>query len=266
MKQGEITGKNILAAAFGVLLVGIGVAFNNCAGFGNDPIGIVYDGIRNAGGMDQAQLGMASNVVNLSLLVLLFFIGRHYLSVGTFVYLLPYGFCVDAGNLLYRQLAWSEGTGARILFSVIGCSLVCLGVAIYITVDTLEYLKRGGRIRSAEALAGEILGIRPVIQIKGGLLEPYCKVRGRKRAKKEMEDAILGDAKALMDKYGEEQTELYLAHADAEKEASEWKERIESLFPGKKIHMAKLPLSICCHVGPGTIGVGVCVSRRNVKI
>jgi hypothetical protein len=104
MKQGEITGKNILAAAFGVLLVGIGVAFNNCAGFGNDPIGIVYDGIRNAGGMDQAQLGMASNVVNLSLLVLLFFIGRHYLSVGTFVYLLPYGFCVDAGNLLYRQL------------------------------------------------------------------------------------------------------------------------------------------------------------------
>lgn len=140
-----------------------------------------------------------------------------------------------------------------------------LEASIYITVDTLEYLKRGGRIRSAEALAGEILGIRPVIQIKGGLLEPYCKVRGRKRAKKEMEDAILGDAKALMDKYGEEQTELYIAHADAEKEASEWKERIESLFPGKKIHMAKLPLSICCHVGPGTIGVGVCVSRRNVK-
>ena len=203
MKQGEITGKNILAAAFGVLLVGLGVAFNNCAGFGNDPIGIVYDGIRNAGGMDQAQLGMASNVVNLSLLVLLFFIGRHYLSVGTFVYLLPYGFCVDAGNLLYRQLAWSEGTGARILFSVIGCSLVCLGVAIYITVDIgvdpftgivlvlrdrlkkeYRYVKIGFDVTMivvGTALGGKLglvtvitaFAVGPVIQFFSGLLKTY---------------------------------------------------------------------------------------------
>lgn len=203
MKQGEITGKNILAAAFGVLLVGIGVAFNNCAGFGNDPIGIVYDGIRNAGGMDQAQLGMASNVVNLSLLVLLFFIGRHYLSVGTFVYLLPYGFCVDAGNLLYRQLAWSEGTGGRILFSVIGCSLVCLGVAIYITVDIgvdpftgivlvlrdrlkkeYRYVKIGFDVTMivvGTALGGKLglvtvitaFAVGPVIQFFSGLLKTY---------------------------------------------------------------------------------------------
>ena len=203
MKQGEITGKNILAAAFGVLLVGIGVAFNNCAGFGNDPIGIVYDGIRNAGGMDHAQLGMASNVVNLSLLVLLFFIGRHYLSVGTFVYLLPYGFCVDAGNLLYRQLAWSEGTGARILFSVIGCSLVCLGVAIYITVDIgvdpftgivlvlrdrlkkeYRYVKIGFDVTMivvGTALGGKLglvtvitaFAVGPVIQFFSGLLKTY---------------------------------------------------------------------------------------------
>ncbi len=135
MKQGKITIKSILAAAFGVLLVGIGVAFNNCAGFGNDSIGIVYDGIRNISGMDQVQLGMASNMVNLSLMILLFFIGRRYVSVGTFVYLLPYGFCVDAGNFLYRLLAFSESTGMRVIFSVTGCALVCLGVAIYITVD-----------------------------------------------------------------------------------------------------------------------------------
>ena len=135
MKQGKITIKSILAAAFGVLLVGIGVAFNNCAGFGNDSIGIVYDGIRSISGMDQARLGMVSNGVNLSLIVLLFFIGRRYVSVGTFVYLLPYGFCVDAGNFQYRLLAFSESTGIRVIFSVIGCTLLCLGVAIYITVD-----------------------------------------------------------------------------------------------------------------------------------
>lgn len=135
MESGKITLKSVLAAVFGVLLVGIGVAFNNCAGFGNDSVGIVYDGIRTFGGMDQAQLGMASNVVNLSLLVLLFFIGRRYVSIGTFVYLLPYGFCVDAGNFLYRQLVVSESTAVRVVFSVIGCTLLCFGVAVYITVD-----------------------------------------------------------------------------------------------------------------------------------
>ena len=74
MEQRKITGKSILAAAFGVLLVGVGVAFTNCAGFGNDPVGIVYDGIRSVSGMNQAQLGMASNVVNIVLLVFLFFV------------------------------------------------------------------------------------------------------------------------------------------------------------------------------------------------
>lgn len=138
---------------------------------------------------------------------------------------------------------------------------MALEASIYITVDTLEYLKRGGRIRSAEALAGEILNIKPVIQVKGGLLEPYCKVRGRRRAKKEMEDAILRDGKALMEKYGSGRLELYVAHADAGQEAEEWAAKVESLFPGKKARLAKLPMSICCHVGPGTIGVGVCVSR-----
>lgn len=135
MEQHKITWKSILAAAFGVLLVGVGVAFNNCAGFGNDPVGIVYDGIRSISGMSQAQLGTASNVVNIVLLVLLFFTGRHYVSIGTFVYLLPYGFCVDFGNFLYRLLGASEDVGVRIVFSVLGCVLLSLGVAVYITVD-----------------------------------------------------------------------------------------------------------------------------------
>lgn len=135
MEKRKITGKSILAAAFGVLLVGVGVAFNNCAGFGNDPVGIVYDGIRSISGMNQAQLGMASNVVNIVLLVFLFFVGRRYVSVGTFVYLLPYGFCVDLGNFLYGLHGASEDVWVRVVFSVLGCVLLSLGVAIYITVD-----------------------------------------------------------------------------------------------------------------------------------
>lgn len=135
MEKRKITGKSILAAAFGVLLVGVGVAFNNCAGFGNDPVGIVYDGIRSVSGMNQAQLGMASNVVNIVLLVFLFFVGRRYVSVGTFVYLLPYGFCVDLGNFLYGLHGASEDVWVRVVFSVLGCVLLSLGVAIYIMVD-----------------------------------------------------------------------------------------------------------------------------------
>lgn len=135
MEKRKITGKSVLAAAFGVLLVGVGVAFNNCAGFGNDPVGIVYDGIRSISGMNQAQLGMASNAVNIVLLVFLFFVGRRYVSVGTFVYLLPYGFCVDLGNFLYGLHGASEDIWVRVVFSVLGCVLLSLGVAIYITVD-----------------------------------------------------------------------------------------------------------------------------------
>lgn len=135
MEQGKITGKSIAAALIGILLVGVGIAFNNCTGLGNDPIGIVYDGIRTAGGMSQEQLGMASNIVNITLIVLLFFVGRRYVSIGTFVYLIPYGFCVDVGNYLYHQLVFSEGMGVKIAFSAAGCLLLYLGVSIYIAVD-----------------------------------------------------------------------------------------------------------------------------------
>jgi len=135
MEQGKITGKSVAAALIGIFLVGVGIAFNNCAGLGNDPVGIVYDGMRNVGGMSQEQLGMASNIVNIALLIVLFFIGRRYVSIGTFVYLLPYGFCVDAGTHLYQLLAFSDGMAAKIIFSIAGCLLLYLGVSIYIAVD-----------------------------------------------------------------------------------------------------------------------------------
>lgn len=135
MKQGKISVLTILTAVFGVLLVGIGVAFNNCAGLGNDSIGIVYDGIRNAFGMTAEQLGRASNVVNISLILVLLAIGKRYISLGTFVYLLPYGVCVDIGTKLYGVIHFSEGMLNSILFSVTGCILLYIGVALYITVD-----------------------------------------------------------------------------------------------------------------------------------
>ena len=117
MEQGKVTAKSVLIALIGVLLVGVGVAFNNCAGLGNDPVGIVYDGIRNVTGMGAEQLGLASNIVNLSLALLVFFTGRKYISVGTLVYFLPYGFFVELGILLYQFLAPETGGLAAILMA-----------------------------------------------------------------------------------------------------------------------------------------------------
>lgn len=165
----------------------------------------------------------------------------------------------QASAAIYAKRLAEEGKTAEEIKEVL--EKMALEASIYITVDTLEYLKKGGRIRSIEALAGEILNIRPVIQIKGGLLEPYCKVRGHKKARKVMEEIILQDGQALSEKHGREKMEVYIAHADAEEEAFAWKETIRRLFPGKEVHVAKLPLSVCCHVGPGTLGVGVCVSE-----
>lgn len=135
-----------------------------------------------------------------------------------------------------------------------------LASSIYITVESLKYLRKSGRLSGIEAFAGEILNIKPVIQIKGGMLEPFAKVRGRKKAKKTIEEAILHDYNELVEKYGAERVKVYVGHGCAKEEMIEWAEHIKTLLPGTVIHMAKLPLNICCHVGPGTIGSAVCVN------
>ncbi len=134
---------------------------------------------------------------------------------------------------------------------------ISLDASIYITVDSLRYLKKGGRISGVEAMAGEILNIRPVIQIKGGLLEVHSKVRGRKKAKAAMEELLKEDWERLAAAHGEERLHLAVGHANALAEAEEWREELKQHFPGKEIKLVKLPMSICCHVGPGTIGVAV---------
>lgn len=135
MKQGEISVATVVTALVGVLLCGVGVGINSCAGLGNDSVGILYDGMRSFFGMTLEQLGMASNLVNIALLILLIFIGRRYVSIGTIIYLLPYGFCVNMGNAIYNTLAVSEALAVRSIFAVCGCLLLCMGVALFITAD-----------------------------------------------------------------------------------------------------------------------------------
>lgn len=135
MKQGKISAPTVLVALIGVFLCGVGLAFNNCAGLGNDSVGIFYDGIRVFLGLTSEQLGFATNIVNICLLAVVFFAGRKYVSVGSFIYLLPYGFCVSAGTAIYSMLAISDAFPIRVIFAVLGSFLICAGVALFITVD-----------------------------------------------------------------------------------------------------------------------------------
>ena len=120
--------------------------------------------------------------------------------------------------------------------------------SIYITVDTLKYLKQGGRITPAAAAIGTILNIKPVLQIQGEKLDSFAKARGFKQAKKIMLDAVEKD---MNGRFGGQKVHLQAAYTCSEEEARAWKQEIEERFPGYEVDMDKLSLSIACHIGPG---------------
>ena len=122
-------------AAVGILLVGTGIAFNAAAALGNDPIGIVYDGIRHTAGLSPQQLGTASNLVNIILVVVVFLLGRRYVNIGTFIYIVPYGTIVNLGGKLYDLFFHVQTLPIQILGATIGCLLLYIGVAMFITAD-----------------------------------------------------------------------------------------------------------------------------------
>ena len=134
MKNG-LNIKKCLAAFLGIFFVGAGVAFNAQAGLGNDPVGIFYDGIRNFLGLSEMQLGTASNVVNITLVVFLVFAARKYINVGTLIYILPYGIFVDAGTSIYQFLFANNTMPERVIACIAGCLCIFLGVAIFIVTD-----------------------------------------------------------------------------------------------------------------------------------
>lgn len=137
-------------------------------------------------------------------------------------------------------------------------------MSIYIAVETLEYLKQGGRISATTAALGTLLNIKPVLKLGVGLLETYKKSRGMKKAKKDMLDAIKQDMETNFKEYYD-RGEVYLLAATSADEATTaaWVEEIKAAFPGMEVLSGNLSLGICCHVGEGALGVGVsCRPKR----
>ncbi len=131
--------------------------------------------------------------------------------------------------------------------------------SIYIMVDTLSYLKKGGRITPAAAAIGTVLRIKPVLQIQGEKLDAYAKVKTLKQAKATMIKAVRKDFEDRFHDPNGEKFDIQVAYSADGTEAKVFKEELEREFPGHKIRaMDPLSLSVSCHVGPGALAAAIC--------
>lgn len=127
--------------------------------------------------------------------------------------------------------------------------------SIYITVDTLKYLKKGGRITPAAAALGTLLKIKPVLTIQGEKLDAFSKARTMKQAKTTMLTALAHDLEERLGDREAKHSYLQIAHTCNEAAAGELAETVQELYPGTPVFAAPLSLSIGCHIGPGALAV-----------
>ena len=127
--------------------------------------------------------------------------------------------------------------------------------SIYIMLDTLTYLKKGGRITPAAAALGNLLKLKPVLQIQGEKLDAFAKARTIKQAKATMLDAIQKDFKERFNNDEDGDMGLFIAHTQNYDAAVEFREELLKVFPGKDIEIADLSLSVSCHIGPGALAL-----------
>lgn len=127
---------------------------------------------------------------------------------------------------------------------------------IYVGVETLEYLKKGGRITPAGAAMGTLLNIKPLLIIEGERLDAYAKVRGTRNCKRR----LLTEMKKSVDEFHRNGDEIYVGVAGSfskKEEHQEWMEMAREVFAGEDMKYDPLTFSIGCHVGPGAFGMGI---------
>lgn len=140
--------------------------------------------------------------------------------------------------------------------------------SIYIAVDTLEYLKKGGRVTAAGAAIGAVLNIKPVLTIQGEKLDAFTKVRGMKKAELKMLEAIEEDLNTKFADVDRKQLRLGAAGTfQKQEDADQWYKMVKDTFENEidDIYYDSLSFSIGCHVGPNAIGIGISVVTRDEK-
>ena len=139
-------------------------------------------------------------------------------------------------------------------------------MVIYLAVQDLEYLKRGGRVTPGLAAVGTLLHIKPVLKLATGKLDSYKKCRGFSRAKETMLEAIRADLTIrFKEAHARGEVSLLAASSGTPEETAQWVQEISAAFPGMPILCDDLSLGVCCHTGPGALGIGLsCRPRAQV--
>lgn len=136
--------------------------------------------------------------------------------------------------------------------------------SIYITLDTLYYLKKGGRITPAAAALGTLLKLKPVLQIQGEKLDAFSKCRTLKQAKQTMINAVQSD---FVKRFGSsekgENMHIEIAYSGKDDEARIFYDEVKALYPEHDIVVNPLSLSVACHIGPGAVALA-CVKRMEM--
>ncbi len=136
--------------------------------------------------------------------------------------------------------------------------------SIYITLQTLYYLKKGGRITPAAAALGTLLKLKPVLQIQGEKLDAFSKCRTLKQAKQTMINAIQDDCKKRFGS-SEKGENMYIeiAYSGEPDEGRLFYDEVKELYPEHDIVMNPLSLSVSCHIGPGAVALA-CVKKLDI--
>ena len=134
-----------------------------------------------------------------------------------------------------------------------------LNASIYITVNTLDYLRKGGRITPAVAILGGMMKIKPILQIQGEKLDTFSKTRTMSKATKIMMEAIKKDIDERLDPEGKgKNVHVCIAYTYDEQPALELKKELEAIYPDSTIICDPLSLSVSCHIGPHALAIAAC--------
>ena len=134
--------------------------------------------------------------------------------------------------------------------------------SIYIMLDTLKYLKKGGRITPAAAAIGTLMRIKPVLQIKGERLDAFSKARTLAQGKTTMINAIHHDIETLYGGIDGGNVWMYAVHAQVPEAFAAFHKEVQAAFPALPVEEGQLSLSVCCHIGPGALAMA-CVKKSD---
>ena len=129
-----------------------------------------------------------------------------------------------------------------------------LNASIYLAVNTLELLKKSGRVTPSAAALASVLNIKPVLTIQGEKLDSFAKVRGMKKAEKVMLNQLEKDRE---ERFADRASYIFAAYSGLEAEARPWLDKVRDYFHDESIRIHRLPVSITCHVSTGVKAIGI---------